>query len=180
MNRTLLATTLFLQFLFIPHPGRAQVSAEKAKSQSAREPETDAQNKNLQEYIDLLRKDVRQQKSEIMGAVLALSANEAAKFWPIYNEYDAQLTKLNDERVENIKEYARNYFQLTDDKADELIQKALAYQKQRSELFARTYERVKQAIGGVEAARFAQIEQQLLLIIDLQIASSLPVAEEGS
>jgi hypothetical protein len=43
MNRTLLAT-LFMQFLFIPHPGRAQVSAEKAKSQSAREPETDAQS----------------------------------------------------------------------------------------------------------------------------------------
>jgi len=179
MHRALLAT-LFMQFLFIPHPGRAQASAEKPKSQSAKEPETDAQNKNLQEYIDLLRKDVRQQKSEIMGAVLALSANEASKFWPIYNEYDAQLTKLNDERIENIKEYARNYFELTDDKADELVQKALAYQKQRSELFAKTYERVKQAIGGVGAARFAQIEQQLLLIIDLQIASSLPIAREGS
>jgi len=179
MNRILVAT-LFMQFLFIPHPGRAQASAEKPKSQSAKEPETDAQNKNLQEYIDLLRKDVRQQKSEIMGAVLALSANEASKFWPIYNEYDAQLTKLNDERIENIKEYARNYFELTDDKADELIQKALAYQKQRSELFAKTYERVKQAIGGIGAARFAQIEQQLLLIIDLQIASSLPVAQGGS
>ena len=179
MNRILVAT-LFMQFLFIPHPGRAQASAEKPKSQSAKEPETDAQNKNLQEYIDLLRKDVRQQKSEIMGAVLALSANDASKFWPIYNEYDAQLTKLNDERIENIKDYARNYFELTDDKADELIQKALAYQKQRSELFAKTYERVKQAIGGVGAARFAQIEQQLLLIIDLRIASSLPVAREGS
>ena len=179
MNRILVAT-LFMQFLFIPHPGRAQASAEKPKSQSAKEPETDAQNKNLQEYIDLLRKDVRQQKSEIMGAVLALSANDASKFWPIYNEYDAQLTKLNDERIENIKEYARNYFELTDDKADELIQKALAYQKQRSELFAKTYERVKQAIGGIGAARFAQIEQQLLLIIDLQIASSLPIAREGS
>jgi len=179
MHRALLAT-LFMQFLFIPHPGRAQASAEKPKSQSAKEPETDAQNKNLQEYIDLLRKDVRQQKSEIMGAVLALSANDASKFWPIYNEYDAQLTKLNDERIENIKEYARNYFELTDDKADELVQKALAYQKQRSELFAKTYERVKQAIGGVGAARFAQIEQQLLLIIDLQIASSLPIAREGS
>ena len=134
----------------------------------------------MQAYVDLLRRDVRQQKAEIMGAVMLLSADEAAKFWPIYSQYDAELTKLNDQRVENIKEYARNYFELTDDKADELVQKALAYQKQRSELFAKTYERVKQAIGGVGAARFAQIEQQLLLIIDLQIASSLPIAREGS
>ena len=59
---------------------------------------------------------------------MELSADDAAKFWPIYKEYDAQLTKLNDQRVENIKEYARTYFQLTDGKADELIQKSLAYQ----------------------------------------------------
>jgi len=43
---------------------------------------------------------VRQQKAEIMGAVMVLSADDAAKFWPIYSEYDVELTKLNDQRVE--------------------------------------------------------------------------------
>src|SRR5262249_10911934 len=179
LDRILLAT-LCVQFLFLPQPGRAQANAQKAESQSAAVPEAEVQNQNLQAYSDLLRKDVAHQKAEIMGAVLALSADDAAKFWPIYKEYDAQLTKLNDQRVENIKEYARTYFQMTDEKADELIQKALAYQKQRAELFAQTYDRVKQAIGAIDAARFAQIEQQLLLIIDLQIASSLPVVKESS
>jgi len=139
-----------------------------------------AQDLNVQAYIDLLRTNVRQQKAEIMGAVMVLSADDAAKFWPIYNEYDAELTKLNNQRVENIKEYARNYTQMTDEKADELIQRSLAFQKQRSELFAKTYDRVKQAVGGITAARFAQVENQLLLLIDLQITSSLPIVGEGS
>ena len=143
-------------------------------------PEAAAQKKNLQAYVDLLRSDVRQQKAQIMGAVLVLSAGDAAKFWPIYSEYDTELTKLNDQRVENIKEYARTYNEMTDEKADELIQKSLAYQKQRVELLAKTYDRVKQAVGGVTAARFAQIEHQLLLIIDLQITSSLPIVGQGS
>jgi hypothetical protein len=134
----------------------------------------------LQVYVDLLRKDIRQQKAEIMGAVMLLSAEDAAKFWPIYNEYDSALTKLNDQRLENIKEYARTYDNMTDEKADELIQKSLAYQKQRAELLAKTYEGIKQAVGGITAARFAQVEHQLLLIIDLQIASSLPVVGQGS
>src|SRR5258707_4773559 len=134
----------------------------------------------MQAYIDLLRKDVRQEKAEIMGAIMVLSADDATKFWPIYSEYDVELTKLNDQRVENIKEYARAYNQMTDEKADELIQKSLAYQKQRSELLAKTYDRVKQAVGAITAARFAQVEHQLLLIIDLRIASALPVAERGS
>jgi hypothetical protein len=177
VNRILLAT-LCVQFLFTPHPGRAQANAQKTESQPTVLPEDEAQKDNLQVYIDLLRKDVKEQKAEIMGAVLTLSADEAAKFWPIYSEYDAQLTKLNDQRVENIKEYARTYTQMTDEKADELVKKAWAYQKQRAELLENTYERVKQAIGGVDAARFAQIEHQLLLIIDLKIASSLPVVKQ--
>jgi hypothetical protein len=69
---------------------------------------------------------------------------------------------------------------MTDEKADELIQSALDYQKQRAELLAKYYERVKQALGGITAARFLMVEHQLLLIIDLQIASSLPIVGEGS
>jgi hypothetical protein len=136
--------------------------------------------KNLAAYVDLLRQDIRQQKAEIMGSVMLLSAQDAAKFWPIYSEYDAELTKLNDQRAENIKEYARSYNQMTDEKADELIQKALAYQKQRDELLAKTYDRVKQALGAITAARFIQVEHQLLLLIDLRIVSSLPVVGQES
>ena len=172
--------TLFILPTFAASPCWAQSKTQSAMEGGAASPETDAQKKNLQVYVDLLRKDVRQQKAEIMGAIMALSADEAAKFWPIYSEYDVELTKLNDQRVENIKEYARVYNQMTDEKADELIQKSLTFQKQRAELLAKTYDRIKQAVGAVTAARFAQVEHQLLLIIDLQIASSLPVVGQGS
>ena len=179
LNQILFLVT-FLLLMLVATPGLAQTQTQTTEKKAAASPEADAQEKNLQAYIDLLRTNVRQQKAEIMGAVMLLSADDAAKFWPIYTEYDAELTKLNNQRVENIKEYARNYTQMTDEKANELIQKSLAYQKQRSELFARTYDRVKQAVGGVTAARFAQVENQLLLIIDLQIASSLPIVGQGS
>ena len=172
--------TLFILPLLAGSPCRAQTKTQTSKKSTTASPEADTQKKNLQAYVDLLRTDVRQQKAEIMGAIMVLSADDAAKFWPIYSEYDTELTKLNDQRVDNIKEYARTYNQMTDEKADELIQRSLAYQKERAELFAKTYDRVKQAVGAVTAARFAQVEHQLLLIIDLQIASSLPVVGQGS
>ena len=175
-----LMTVLCVVPLFGASPCQGQTKTQGAESKPAVSPETDAQKKNLQAYIDLLREDVRQQKAEIMGSVMVLSAGDAAKFWPIYSEYDAELTKLNDQREANIKEYARTYTELTDEKADELIQKALAYQKQRAELLAKTYDRVKQALGAITAARFVQVEHQLLLLIDLKIVSALPVAEPGS
>ena len=55
---------------------------------------------------------------------MQLSAPDATKFWPIYEEYDVQLAKLNDLRVAKIQEYASLYDEMTDRKADELIQKA--------------------------------------------------------
>jgi hypothetical protein len=130
---------------------------------------------NIQEYTALLRKDVRAEKAKLLGTVMQFDAEDAAKFWPIYRDYDAELSKLNDLRVANIREYAKSYTTMTDDKADELIKNGMAYQKQRGELLAKYYERVKQELGAITAARFVQVEHQLLTIIDLKIDSSLPV-----
>jgi hypothetical protein len=153
---------------------------KKTETQASASPNADDQNKNIQEYVELLRSDVRQQKDEMMGAVMQLSASDAAKFWPIYSEYDAELAKVNDLSVANIQEYSRTYSEMTDEKADELIQNAWAYEKQRSELLAKYYDRVKRALGATTAARFVQVERQLLLIIDLQVTSSLPIVGQGS
>jgi hypothetical protein len=130
---------------------------------------------NLREYVLLLRKDVNTQKAQIVGQVMQFDAEDAAKFWPIYRDYEAELNKLNDQRVANIQEYARSYSNMTDEKADELIKNAMSFQKQRNELLGKYYEKVKQDLGAITAARFMQVEHQLLLIIDLKIASSLPV-----
>jgi hypothetical protein len=175
MKKQKAAWILVLALLVCVPAVRAQNSMQSTQTgeQAGTSPNSDAEN--MQAYIELLRSDVRQQKAEMLGAVMQLSAADAAKFWPIYSEYDAELTKLNDLRVANIQEYANTYNQMTDEKADELIQKAMSYRKQRSELIATYYERVKQALGGITAARFVLVEDQLLLIIDLQINSSLPV-----
>jgi len=179
-TRMILATLVVAVVISSAPYGNAQTAAPQNTSKPAASSEASVQKKNMQSYIELLRQDVRQQKAEIMGSMMLLSAADAAKFWPIYNDYDVALAKLNDQRLENIKEYARSYNNLSDDEADRLVQKSLAFQRDRSELLAATYEKVKQVLGGVTAARFAQIEHQLLLIIDLQIDSSLPIAGQGS
>jgi hypothetical protein len=157
---------------------QAKAQSQSTQESSAQSTAADAKEKNIQEYIELMRSNVRDEKSQIMGAVMQLNVDDAAKFWPIYAQYDAELTKVNNLRVENIQDYAHSYSQMTDAKADELIQRSLEYQKQRGELLAKYYQVMKQSLGAITAARFLQVEHQLLLIIDLQIASSLPIVEE--
>ncbi len=177
LNCVLLTTLFLLAALLAPS---AQAQTKPAQTAPAASGGSGTEKKNTDAYIALLRRNVRQEKSEIMGSMMALSSQDSAKFWPIYSDYDAQLSKLNDQRVANIKEYAANYNQMTDAEADKLIQNAMSYRKQRAELFANTYDKMRQALGGITAARFAQVEEQLLLIIDLQIDTSLPIVEQGS
>src|SRR5262249_9563936 len=133
------------------------------------------EKKNIDEYIKLLRENVRQQTAQITGAVLQLNPDEAKKFWPLYEEYQTELIQLDDARIQNLKSYASNFAQLTDERADHSIKEDLNLRKQRDELLARSYERVKQSLGAVTAARFLLIESQLQSIIDLQLDSVLPI-----
>jgi hypothetical protein len=167
------AIAVFLVVCFISGPALA-AQADNPSTKPAGKVQT-PEELNTREYIILLRKNVSAEKAVLLGGVMQFDAEDAAKFWPIYRDYDAELNKLNDLRVANIQEYVRTYTEMTDEKADELIKRAMTYQQQRDELLARYYERVKQELGAITAARFVQVEHQLLTIIDLKIDSSLPV-----
>jgi hypothetical protein len=177
MNRNLAIFAICSHLSFLPGATAHQKDQSQQVLDNPERPSSvTPKEQNLEEYIKLLREDVRSQKFAVMREVMDLNPEEAAKFWPIYRDYDTELTKVNDLRITNIEQYARSYGQLTDEKADELIRRAMTYQQQRADLLGKYYDRMKQELGAVTAARFVQIEHQLLLIIDLQIASSLPVA----
>jgi Spy/CpxP family protein refolding chaperone len=135
---------------------------------------------SLDQEIKLLRQDVRAEKSRIMLNGLELNADQTAKFLPIYKEFDRDLAKLNDLREANIRDYAKSYNTMSDNKADQLVNQAISYYKKRTDLLATYYDKVRAALGTGIAARFVQIEAMLNNIIDLQIQSSLPLIETPS
>ena len=82
-------------------------------------------------YIELLRSDVKTQKKFLVSQTMQFSEEDASVFWPIYKEYEIELDKLGDKRISNIRDFANNYEKMTDQKADELIDKAFNYQEER-------------------------------------------------
>src|SRR5271167_481777 len=75
--------------------------------------------------IQMLRKDLRSSKKQVIAANLPLTDAEAVKFWPLYDQYTAETTKINDTRLALIKEYAANYTSLTDSQAQSLISRSI-------------------------------------------------------
>ena len=142
---------------------------------SAAPPSSEAQKKNSDYYIELVRRDVRQDAREIIGGKLAFTQAEADKFWPVYERYEAELKRLGDEKVALINDYADNYKSMTDAKSGELTSKAIDLDIQRTGLLKQYLPEFQKALTNRRAAQFYQIEMPLLKIVDLQIASQLPM-----
>jgi len=150
--------------------GASTASAQTTAADATREA-------NLHAYVELLRADLRTEKVAIITEMMQFSEDEDARFWPIYREYDTQLARINDDRIAAIKDYAAAYDKMTDDIADRLARMALDLEARRNALTAQFYDRFKSALSAKTAARFLQVERQILLILDLQIASSLPIVQ---
>jgi hypothetical protein len=134
---------------------------------------------NDQAYIRLLRTDLKAKKQQIIKEAMQLNDQQSAAFWPIYRNYDAEQTKLTDEKLAIIHDYAQNFLTMNDQKADELAQKVMTLDDQRLALKKKYYEILKKALPTVLVVRFFQLENQLQLILDLQIASNLPIIEQS-
>ena len=103
---------------------------------------------NLRAYVELLRADVRAQKVAFITELMEFTDAEDKAFWPIYREYDVELSTINDERVTGIEEYAQNYDKVTDALADKLAMKALELESRRTALKQKYYARFKAALSA--------------------------------
>jgi len=170
-TKWILALVLAAAFIGAPNVHAQQANAEVQPAT------TESQDANIRAYVELLRADVHARKTAIITEIMQFDDDQATKFWPIYREYDLELQKLNDQKLAAIQEYAKNYGNLTDEKADELARLALELEGKRNDLKRKYYDKVREQLGGLVAARFLQVENQLLMVMDLQISSNLPIVK---
>jgi Spy/CpxP family protein refolding chaperone len=127
--------------------------------------------------IDLLRKDIRSQKKQLIAQNLHLTDADATKFWPIYDKYTAELVSINNKKYAAIQTYADKYGTLTDDDAIALTKQFQEVDIAAAQLRAKYLPIVTQAIGGRKAATFAQIDRRITEMIDLQLGSRIPLVQ---
>ena len=141
-----------------------------------------AESKELNEraYVRLLRSDLKTEKEAIIKEDMQLTPQQAAAFWPIYKNYDAEQNKLIDQKRAVFQDYAQNFMTMNDQKADQIAQKVIALDDQRLALRKKYYQLMKSAIPTMLVVRFFHVENQIQSLIDLQIASTLPIVEQAT
>jgi hypothetical protein len=130
----------------------------------------------LDNYIELLRSDIRTEKTEILTEALKLTEAQTATFWPIQREYETELAKIQDARIAMIKDYAKSYDTMDEAKAKELMETAFKLQEQRNSLLKKYAGKVSKEVSPTVAVRFAQVESLIHALIDVQVRSEIPLA----
>jgi len=151
-------------------------TAGKSAGLGKAQPESN-QDLNIRAYIELLRTDVKTGKSQVMGQVMQLDADQATKFWPIYKRFETDLAAIGDRLVGLIKDYANSYDKMTPTVAEDLGNRLLDVERDRNALKRKYFGEFKGALDPITATRFLQVENQLEKLVDLQIAASLPVIQ---
>jgi hypothetical protein len=144
----------------------------------AQEPASKDSQTATDQDIQLLRQDIRSNKKQLVAANLTLTDPEATKFWPVYDQYAAEMTKIGDQKSALIKEYAQKFGSLTDAQALSLVNRSLALDQAIAQLRIKYMPKVNGALPGTKAASFFQIDRRLTGLIDLQLASLIPLVQE--
>ena len=128
-------------------------------------------------FEEVTRADMRAKHAELISKVMGFSEKEAEAFWPIFRDYERELMKLNDDRLQIYREYAQSYESLTQEKANDLAERSLDWQAARVKLMRNYYKKFSKALSPKTAAKFFQVENQIWMLMDAQIASQLPLVK---
>jgi hypothetical protein len=126
-------------------------------------------------YIALLRSDIQTKKTGVIQQNLTLSDDQARKFWTLQRSYENDLSKLDNSGLDFIRDYAKDWDDLSDETARNFGKRLLEYHKKRDDLHGKYLDRISKEISPMIAAKFFQIEMQLKDIVDLGVASSMPL-----
>lgn len=147
-------------------PARAQVTAPASPTAASTEQD-----------IQLLRQNIRADRKKIMAANMVLSADQATKFWPIYDQYQAELNKIGDTRWQWMKEYAAAYPNVSAEQAQDFMAHSTQVDQQMIALREKYVPIFEKVISPKQVALWYQIDRQINLIVNVQLASMLPLVD---
>ena len=129
------------------------------------------------DYLEIARDVLKMEKKAAIAEVMQLSDLESTPFWELYNEYQGKLYLVQNKRIALIQDFAENFEQLSDEKADALWLGAMQNNQETLKLKKMYYKKFKKILPAGKAARFFQAENKIETMIDAQLALEIPMIE---
>jgi hypothetical protein len=157
--------------------GRLRMAAQDVSPQT-HGPEAPARHElDKDQQLALMRQDIQSVRKRLIADNLDLTVTEAAKFWPMYEEYSTDFGKIDENRSVIVKEYSESFGSVTDEQADNLIRRWLDTDISAAQLRQKYVPIIRTVLPGKKAATFFQLDRRISMMIDVQIMSQIPLVQ---
>lgn len=130
--------------------------------------------------LNLMLSSIRANRRALIAVNLNLPADEAAKFWPLYDRYQTEMNGFGDRLAALLADYSSHYRDLSNDKALQLMKDYLAIEADRAEARRIYFDEFAKALPGRTVARFFQIDNKMDAVLRYDLAAAIPVVDEAS
>jgi Spy/CpxP family protein refolding chaperone len=124
----------------------------------------------------ILLKRVQTNKRGVYADYLKMTDAESKAFWPVYDDYEAQLKKIDDRFMAMINDFAAKYDTLTDAEATAMLKERLTLERKRVDLKVKYTDKIAKVLPGKKALRFAQLESRIDNLMRRNLYSIIPLA----
>jgi hypothetical protein len=132
------------------------------------------QEPSIDSTIAVVRANMRADRAALITSGMNFSDKEGAAFWPIYQQYEYERSRLDDRRAAVIKQYTQKYPNLTDAEAKTMADQMLDCESRQAELKKKYYKKFNKVLPALTVTKFFQLERRIDLMIDMQVEASLP------
>jgi len=116
------------------------------------------------------------EKKAVVLANMGLSGEMKEKFGKLYDAYQGKLMEQRLNEMKLIANYAKDYLNMNDKNADELLSKWTTNQEAEIALKKEYIEKFKKVMPSAAVIRYFQIEHRLQMLRKLEISSKIPMA----
>ena len=129
--------------------------------------------------MQILRDKIKADKKLVVATNMELTETVAKGFWPIYDEYQKDLQKINRRIANLLDSYAADFRSktLTDDKAKKLIDEAIAIEQAEANLKSTYAPKLSKVLPVKKVARYLQIENKIRAVVKYDLAQGVPLVK---
>lgn len=129
----------------------------------------------LDTALAAFRADMQSARADIMAKNLSLTADQAAKFWPVFNAYQKEQNVIMDEQLKGIQQYVDRGDSLDDAGALALMKANLDRDAKMNALRVKWLGEFQKVLPGKLAARAMQIDRRLSQMAQAEMSAKIPL-----
>jgi Spy/CpxP family protein refolding chaperone len=127
------------------------------------------------QIVAQFRTDMMSKRADIMAKGLTLTAEQASKFWPLFESYQKEQDVIVNEQINATKAYAEHFQNLSDADALAYVKALLDRDQKMLDLRSKWLEKFQKAVPAKVAARAIQLDRRLSNVAQIQLSQQIPL-----